>query len=182
MRVQTALAFGAISAAEKQIAENAEVGSCSNHGYLYLLTGADPSVALYVGPALAFYAPEKAGAERFRVLSFAPHPQRLRREARNVIELEVLAKVPRRGPVEEMLRSAQHPLRPGSQIALGELRVRTLATAAATWTRARFEFQEDLDRGEVCLMAWRGDRLEAVSLPGLGETVEIAHQLGPMGM
>jgi hypothetical protein len=182
VRVQTALACRAISAAEKQMAETAEVGNCSKQGYLYLLTGADPSVALFAGPALAFYAPQKAGAERFRVLSLAPHPQRLRREAMNVLELEVLAKTPKRGPIQDMLRSAEHPLRPGSQIPLGELRVRTLATGGGTWTRVRFEFQENLDPGRVCLIAWRGGRLEAVTLPDLGETVEIAHEPGPMGM
>jgi hypothetical protein len=182
VRVETALALRAISAAEKQMAESAEVGNCSQHGYLYLLTGADLSVALFAGPALASYAPQKAGAERFRVLSFAPHPQQLRREARNVLEFEVLAKTPKRGPIQDMLRSAEHPLRPGSQIPLGELRVRTLATGGGTWTRVRLEFQEDLDPGRVCLIAWRGGRLEAVSLPDLGDTVEIPHEPGPMGM
>jgi hypothetical protein len=182
VRVQTALACRAISTAEKQMAESAEVGNCSKQGYLYLLTGADPSVALFAGPALAFYAPEKAGAERFRVLSFAPHPQRLRRKARNVLELEVLAEAPKRGPIQDMLRSPEHPLRPGSQVPLGELRARTLATGGGTWTRVRLEFLDALDPGKVCLIAWRRGRLEAVSLPDLGETVEIPHEPGPMGM
>lgn len=73
VRVPTALAFRAISTAHRQIALDAGVGRCSDQGYLYLLTGADPSVTLYAWASLAFHAQEKAGAERVRVLSFSPH-------------------------------------------------------------------------------------------------------------
>lgn len=106
----------------------------------------------------------------------------LRREATNVLELEVLADVPRRSPIEDMLHAPEHPLTPGSVVTLGELQIRIVDAAGGTWKRARFESRENLDGGQVCLLAWKAERLRAVPMPALGEMVEIPHQPGPMGM
>jgi hypothetical protein len=49
----------------------ADVGAYGERGSPYLLTGADPIMALYAS-ALIFHTPSKGGGERLRVFSMAP--------------------------------------------------------------------------------------------------------------
>jgi hypothetical protein len=181
-RTIAALRLGAISVAQHDLAIEADVGACAGQGYVYLLTGGDPALALFSGPALEFHTPEKAGAERFRVLSLARQAQQLRRVSPNAFELE-LERSPRvSNPFEALLRSPEHPLTAGERVSLSEMTAVVEAPQGSGFSRARFEHHQGLDTGRVCLMAWRAGRLEAVPIPPLGESVLIAHEPGPMGL
>lgn len=181
-RTLTAVRLRAIASAQRDLAVDADVGACADRGYLYLLTGSDPALALFAGLALEFYAPEKAGAERFRVLSLAPQAQRLSRVAHDAFELDVASPPRKINPFEALLRSPEHPLVPGQRILLEEMTAVVELAEGMAVSRARFELNHDLDAGRVCLMAWRAGRLQAVPIPPLGETTLIAHEPGPMGM
>jgi hypothetical protein len=182
VRLQGARQLERISKAHLALAERADLGPCDPAGDQYLLTASDPNLALYAGPALAFYTPEKARARRFRVLSLAPHSQRLSRVAPNAFELETLGRHRRRNLFEDLLRSPDHPVNAGEHFALSELSVDVQASENGAWTRARFEFQRDLGDGHVCLIIWRGGRLEAIPVPALGTSLSLPYEPGPMGM
>jgi hypothetical protein len=177
-------AFQYIDAArqQRQLALDADVGSCAAHGELYLLTAADPTLVLSAAPALLFYTPEKAGAEHFRPLSMAPQAQRLARVAANAFELEVLDLPRQSNAFEHLYRPPGDPLRPGQQIQVAELNVLTREVSSGVFTKAHFETRAAFEAMNVCLLVWRGGKLAQLPWPALGESVRIEHEPGPMGL
>ncbi|HWO09001.1 MAG TPA: hypothetical protein VNN80_05960 [Polyangiaceae bacterium] len=181
-RVALALQIGESGRTQERLAREADVGACAHGGSLYLVNGSDPTLALYAAAALLFYTPEKAGAERLRVLSMAPQPQRLTRPAPGALLLEVLGDTRRSTPFEQLFRGPDQPLEPGLRVALPELDVRVEATRAGLFTRARFERAAGFDAASTCLLVWRNGRLEHERLPAVGASVMVEHQPGPMGL
>lgn len=172
------------SKAQQQLAKSADVASCASGGSLYLVNGSDPMLTLYARAALAFYTPEKAGAERLWVLSMAPQTQRLSHPAPGVLELEVLDPPRRSHAFEGLFRAPSQPLQAGQRVQLGELSVKVDATSEGLFTRARFELARasDLERGRACLLVWKHGRLENLPVPALGRDLRIEHEPGPMGL
>jgi hypothetical protein len=167
---------------QKQIAVTADMGKCSDGGSLYLVNGSDPTLALYAAVAIVFHTPEKAGGERLRVLSMAPQPHRLSRTAPGVLELEVLDPSRLDNPFERLFRTTRHPLQAGQSVQLSEVAVHVEAVNAGLFTRARFEFDGDLDTTRSCFMVWKNGRLERLPVPRVGESVRIEHEPGPLGL
>jgi hypothetical protein len=132
--------------------------------------------------ALIFYTPEKAGAERFRVLSMAPQAQRLSRVSPDSVELEVLGEPRQLNPFENLFRGANSPLPLQTDLHLGELTARVEQANVNLFTRARFEFTGGIDPGKHCLLVWRDKRLQNVAWPIEGTPLEILHERGPMGL
>ena len=180
-RIGTAVQFRAFARAQQELAQKADLGGCEKRGTLYLLTGADPVLALYTGLALRFYTPEKAGAERLRVLSMAPHRQRLKRIAQNGFELEVLDRPRKVNPFESLYLAPERPLTAGQSIRAGELQATVLAAASSVFTKVRFDFDGELAR-DVCFLVWTGQELRHLPLPELGASAQVPYELGPMGM
>lgn len=182
VRLGVALEFRRSAEAQRRLALEADVGACAQQGSLQLLTGADPVLSLYTAPALLFHAPEKAGADHFRVLSMAPQAQALTRVSDHAFELEVL-EPPRWGNAfEHLFRDADHPLQAGQRIELPELSVDVRETSAGLFTRAEFEQRTPLAASPVCFMIWREGRLQSLPVPALGQRVRIEHEPGPMGL
>jgi hypothetical protein len=167
---------------QQEIAREADVGACARGGSLYLVNGSDPNLTLYAAAALLFYTPEKAGAERLRVLSMAPQPQLLTRTAPGVLQLHVLEPPRRKNPFEQLFRGPEHPLLAGQRVQLAELAVQVDEATEGAFTRASFTFPGALDNTRSCLLVWRHGRLENLALPGVGESVRIEHEPGPMGL
>jgi hypothetical protein len=168
--------------AQRQLAEAAEVGSCMAGGSLYLLNGADPTLTLYAGAALAFHTPEKAHFERLRVLSMAPQTQALTRTAPAVFELAVLGTPRQHNPFEQLFRAADLPLVAGQSVRLPELGIQVEEAQDGLFTRARFEFSGGFDPTRNCLLLWRDGHLQNVAWPKLGESLRLEHERGPMGL
>jgi hypothetical protein len=166
---------------QQEIAEHADLGACTRGGSVYLVNGSDPTLTLYAAAALLFHTPEKAGAERWRVLSMAPQPQRLTRMAPAVLQLETLGDRQSHA-FEHLFRDAKHPLREGDSIDVGELTAHVEATRGGLFTRARFDFDGDLDRLHSCLLVWKGGRLVSIATPALGQSIGVEHEPGPMGL
>ena len=175
--------FMQASEVQKQIALTADVGNCSDGGSLYLVNGSDPTLALYAAVAIVFYTPEKAGGERLRVLSMAPQPHRLSRTAPGVLELEVLDPPRRENPFEQLFRAARHPLQAGQSVRLSEVAVHVdEVSSGGLFTRARFEFDGDLDQTRSCFMIWKNGQLQHLPVPRVGESVHVDHEPGPLGL
>jgi len=181
LRVAQAVQLGQLAGDQRRLAEQTDVGACAQGGSLYLLTGADPTLALYAAGALSFYTPSNAGAERLRVLSMAPQAVALSRPEPRVLAIEVLEPSRRDNPFERLYRPANAPLLTGARVELPELSVQVEQAEAGLFQRARFEFRE-LTSDTACLLAWKGGRLESVALPAVGESVTLAHEPGPMGL
>jgi hypothetical protein len=190
LRVGIVFQYRQMAQSQRLLAEQADVGACAQGGSLYLLTGADPMLALYTAPALRFYTPDKAGAERLRVLSMAPQAQWLSRpEAQwlsrpeaQTLRLEV-ADTPRQSNAfEHLYRPADDPLVSGARVQLPELLVHVEEAEGGIFKRVRFELEGDVQSPPACLLAWKGGRLVTLPLPKPGERVSIAHEPGPMGM
>jgi hypothetical protein len=138
-------------------------------------------LTLYAAAALLFYTPEKAGAERLRVLSMAPQPHRLSRLTPGALELETLG--PRQSHAfEHLFRASAQPLREGDRVDVGELAIQVEATNAGLFSRARFQLEGDLERLPACLLVWRGGKLDSIAPPALGQSVRVEHEPGPMGL
>lgn len=183
VRVAMPLEMRRSSETQQRLAQEADLGSCAEGGSLYLLNGSDPTLTLYAGAALLFYTPEKAAFERLRVLSMAPHPQRLTRTAADVVQLEVLGLPRRHNAFEHLFRAPSHPLEAGLSLQLGELGVNVDAVSeTGLFTSARFRVAGGLDGPSRCLLVWRGGRLESVPWPALDESLHIEHTPGPMGL
>ncbi|MET0413375.1 MAG: hypothetical protein ABW217_18855 [Polyangiaceae bacterium] len=182
VRLGVALEFRKSANALHRMALEADVGACAERGSLQLLTGADPVIALYTAPALRFHAPEKAGADFFRVLSMAPQAQQLTRTRETGFELAVMQR-PRGGNIfEQLFRDADDPLRVGQRVLLPELAVSVSETSAGLFTRIHFEQLSSLEVSAVCFMVWRAGRLQALPMPAIGQSVRIEHEPGPMGL
>jgi hypothetical protein len=182
LRIGWAFQFRQMADDQRRLAEHADVGSCATGGSAYLLTGADPALALYAPAALSFYTPSKAGAERWRVLAMVPQRLELGRPAPSVLTLEVLDPPRRDNPFERLYRPADDPLLTGDSVALADLTVRVEQAEAGVFQRASFEFRNDLDAPGSCLLVWRGGRLATLPPPGVGESVTLAHEPGLMGL
>jgi hypothetical protein len=165
---------------QKKLAREADVGDCARGGSLYLVNGSDPTLALYAAAALRFYTPEKAGAERLRVLSMAPAESKLTRAAPGTLVLEVVGPGRPSTPFERLFRPADAPLEPGLHVPLRELGVTVEATSDGLFTRARFDQPDDF--ASTCLLVWRNGRLENEPLPAVGASLTLQHQPGPMGL
>jgi dolichyl-phosphate-mannose-protein mannosyltransferase len=182
LRVGVALQFKEFAEAQRRLALDTDVGACAERGALYLLTGSDPILSLYLGPALLFYAPDKARAEHLRTLSMAPQSQVLTRVSATAFELEVLDP-PRWGnDFEHLFRDADNPLRDGQRIQLPELSVLVSETSAGLFTRARFTLSREPEALPICLLVWRDGRLQPLPLPAVGQGTRLEHSAGPTGM
>jgi len=182
LRVGQALMLRQQAEVQRRLAEQADVGACAQGGSLYLLTGSDPTLAIYAAAALRFYTPLEAGAERLRVLSMAPQAVALGRPEPSVLTIEVQGAPRRDNPFERLYRPASDPLLTGARVELPELSVHVERAEAGVFQRARFEFRRELDGDATCLVAWKGGRLTSVALPAVGESVTVEHEPGPMGM
>lgn len=181
LRIGWAFQFRKMAHDQQRLAEQADVGRCASGGSAYLLTGADATLALYSAAALSFYTPEKAGAERWRVLAMAPQRLALGRPEPAVLTLEVLD--PRRdNPFERLYRPADDPLLGGDSVELADVTVRVERAQAGVFERARFEFRRDLDAPGSCLLMWRGGRLQALPPPPVGESVTLDYEPGLMNL
>jgi len=167
---------------QEKIARETDVGACSGGGSIYLINGSDPTLALYAASALLFYTPEKAHAEHFRVLSMAPQRQRLSRVTPDAVELVVLGRRSTSNPFEDLFRGESDPLPLQAEVHTGELGVRVEAAEKNLFTRARFTIAGGIDPSKHCLLAWRNQRLQSLPWPSVGESIEIDHQPGPLGL
>ena len=182
LRVGLPFQFMKVNEEQRQVALRADVGECARGGSLYLLSGSDPSLALFGLSALRFYAPRKAGAERFRVLSMAPEPQVLTRLARRTLQLQVLGGPRQPSAFERLFRTERHPLEVGGNVDLPELSVRVEGASQGLFTRASFEFTPSPAGPPECFVVWRDRRLQPLPLPRVGHSVRIAHEPGPVGL
>jgi hypothetical protein len=182
LRIGWAFQYRQMADDQQRLAEQADLGRCATGGSAYLLSGADPSLALYAPAALLFYTPHKAGAERWRVLAMVPQRLELGRPAPGVLSLEVLDLPRRDNPFERLYRPADEPLLTGDSVPLPEMTVQVERADAGVFQRVRFEFQSDLDGSGSCLLVWRDGRLETRPPPRVGESVTLSHEPGPMGL
>jgi len=177
VRLAAPLAMDSFADAEESLAETAELTACPDDGLAYLVTGADPTLSYYSGPAMWFHRPDEYRRLRaLRVLSMAPHDQTLRgHEGGFTLEVDVDH---RTGNLfERVYRVSDLPA--GARVRAGELTA-TVEAADGPYPRVvRFD-SDALDA--VCLVRWDGDRLVAFPPPAPGETVAIPHVLGPMGL
>jgi hypothetical protein len=180
MRLALPAQFAANVETQKKLALDADVGACARGGSLYLVNGSDPTLTLYAPAALLFYTPEKAGAERFRVLSMAPAQQKLTRTAPDTLLLEVLGSERPTTPFEELFRGPGSPLATGQQVTLPEVTVTVEATSGPLFTRTSFRQPSNFEH--TCLLVWRNGRLENEPVPALGSSLVVQHQAGPMGL
>lgn len=163
--------FRSLGEAERRLAENADPGDCER---AYLLTGADPTLSLYAGQALAFFTPETyARLETLAVLSMAPQDQRVTVLDDRSFELEMLG-TRRSTPFEGVYTDA--PPQRGDVIEIGELTATVLDTEAGLPTRVRFEVRTGLEG--VCLVRWDGERL-VFQAP---DSATVPHVPGPMSL
>lgn len=180
MRLTLPTQIAASAETQKKLALEADVGSCASGGSLYLINGSDPTLTLYAPAALLFYTPEKARAERFRVLSMAPAEHRLTRAALDTLLLEVVGQERPSTAFEGLFRAPDAPLEPGMRVVLPELTATVEATRAGWFTRTRFEQPNAF--AATCLLVWRNGRLESEPLPDIGASLVVQHQAGPMGL
>jgi hypothetical protein len=112
----------------------------------------------------------------------APQPHRLSRTAPGVLALEVLDPPRRDNPFERLFRSEKHPLRADQSVRLSEVAVHVDAAQAGLFTRARFEFESDLDATRSCFLVWKNAQLQHLPLPRVGQSVHVDHEPGPLGL
>jgi hypothetical protein len=180
VRVALTLVWDTFGDREREVAEQADVGTCKDGGVLYLLTGADPALFLYLTPAVLFYTPDKTRAKRLRVLSMAPQDQRLTRVGSKTFELEVVGEPRRSTAFEWLYRSS--PLEPGQSFAAEELDARVVAAVDSLANKVRFQLDTSLDSPSVCLLQWKHGRVRPVRAPGVGQSLLVPHEPGPLGL
>ncbi len=175
VRVGLGLATAHFADAEKHLAESMDLERCAPGDDLYVLTAADPLIALYTEQSLVFYEPERrARYDRIRVLSMAPHDQTLTMEAGGFTL--AVTESPRATPLtEEVYR--ERPLQPGDTFSTEELQVTVLEAQDVFPTRTRFASDEPF-----CLLQWNGEKLVAIDPPPVGGERAVEHVLGPMGL
>jgi hypothetical protein len=182
MRVMLPLALGRFGNRLQEMAEQADLATCTSGGVVYLLTGADPGLSLYLAPALVFYTPHKAQAKALRVLSMAPHDQRLTRVGPRALELAVSGEPRRSTDFERLYRPRSSPLTPGQSCGMEGLRAEVIAARDGLANVVRFDFDRPLEAPSLCFAAWREGRVSSVRVPSAGQSILLPHEPGPFGM
>ena len=83
---------------------------------------------------------------------------------------------------EQLFRDTDDPLYVDQRVRLPELVVDVVETSAGLFTRIRFEQRLALEVSPVCFMVWRAGRLQALTMPAIGQSARIEHEPGPMGL
>ncbi|MCP3103920.1 hypothetical protein LZ198_34095 [Myxococcus sp. K15C18031901] len=172
-RVGLGVALARIAEAQWRIAR--EAPHCD--GTLVMVAASDPTVALYVPAAMVLLGREPRG---FRLLSAAPHDHVLERTSDSSFDLVVRAAPRQPGFWEQVNRASAPPA--GTRLALGDLRVTVAEADEGGFTRAHFDFGRPLESKDLCFVTWRGEGLQAVSLPPPGGHLELPFQRGPAGL
>lgn len=161
---------------QRRLAETFDDRACKDGDVALLLTASDPSLSLSGGASLAYFRPELAlRVHEMHVLSLAPHPLRVTREASTTLLLEVLD-LPRRSNAFEHLFNDE-PIEAGYRVTYGKLGAEVLSAAAGLPIRVRFRIPE-----RSCLLMLKGGRLESTRPPAVGEQLSVRYEPGLFGL
>jgi hypothetical protein len=170
-RVGVTILWGRISSETERIA--AAAPDCGPR--YVLIAAADPTVVTYVKVIMFF----DRSIERFRVVSPAANDHRLEEVTATGFDLVVVGE--RRPNFWERVHRNK-PLRAGEVISLSDIRLEVLDAAPSGPTHVRVDLDRPLDDPELCLLVWRGGKLERLDPPVPGDVLELPHEPGPMGL
>jgi len=170
-RVGVTILWGKLSSETERIAATAP--DCGPR--YVLLAAADPTVVTYVKVIMLF----DRSIERFRVVSPAANDHRLEEVTATGFDLVVVGE---RGPNFWERVHRNEPLRAGDVVSLSDMRLEVLEAAPSGPTRIRVDLGRPLGDPELCLLVWRGGKLERLDPPAPGEVLELPHEPGPMGL
>ena len=83
---------------------------------------------------------------------------------------------------EALFRSADHPLENGYRVELLRMQVTVLELEDNYPVRLRLDFDDPLDNPALLFLTWRDGRLSRVLLPKLGQSLDLPHTVGPVGI
>ncbi|AKF04483.1 ArnT family glycosyltransferase [Sandaracinus amylolyticus] len=183
VRLTVPFAFAAVAEAERRLATEGESGGCTSSGLVYLINGADAVLSVYAAPSIAYYSPQAVGPDaRFRVLASAPHDLQVERTGERTMTVASAVRPRGENIFEQVFRSHEHPLREGDTVVAEEMTIRVLEMDPEGPASFEVELDRSLDDERVCLIVWRDGALRRIAPPGVGESLTVAHEPGPMGM
>jgi hypothetical protein len=168
----------AVSVGQKQraLAETADFSQCAAGSPLFLVTGADPALALSGGTSLRYYRPDvSARHPTLSVLSLAPHDLELERPSERELVLTVDGRRRRSTPFEHLFRDT--PLVAGQNVRFEHFGARVLDAEHGVFTRVAFELPRN-----ACLVTLEGQKLVGRPEPAVGTRVRVPHEPGPLGL
>ena len=148
---------------------------------LVVLTAADPMTLLY--PPTVRWVQGKPMPKSWWVMSLAPHPHKLVRKGKRVLEMEVIGGVMLRGPVEQLFRRPDAPFAEGDVVKLDGVQAKILQVddEGRPW-KVRWRFDESVDDPSlVFLLATKKGMLRYPMGP-VGATMMIPPAVLPMGL
>lgn len=130
----------------------------------------EPPLAEFGGGVRWFYC--RGTIASWTVLSMAPDAQRLTRTGPDELTLSMLGRPMLRSEWEDLFRSPDRPMRAGDTVRQrGGLEIAVQAVTDGRPTLVRFRFPGRIEASEFRLLVWRGGRLAALPVPGVGESV-----------
>ncbi|HEX3761595.1 MAG TPA: hypothetical protein VHW23_23015 [Kofleriaceae bacterium] len=146
-------------------------------GRVFLIAASDPMVYLYPRGILADQSP---GAVRcWSVLSAAHSSHRLTRTGVHALTLEALDRPLLDGSFDTLYRSDDRPLAVGDTVEQCGATIRVAALRDGRPARLEIALRRSLDDPELGWLVWRAHRLERLTMPRVGETVELPWSSGP---
>ncbi len=138
-------------------------------GRVVVLTSGDFVPALYGVPILA--EAKRPLPKTWQVLSMAPKAHRVTCTSADSFDLEVLDGAMVNTVFEQNMRSEAHPLPRGTTVELDGVNVEVLDDAAGKPTKIRVRLARP--RSDYQFVNWVGDRFEPVTLPEVGEVLDL---------
>ncbi|MHB8872820.1 MAG: hypothetical protein ACYC8T_03965 [Myxococcaceae bacterium] len=114
------------------------------------------------------------------ILSHANLAHRLTRTGVDSLELETVGGRFVDDVYEQVVRTPRRPFRVGEEVRLDGGLVRVVAVQDGLATRIRLQLDFPLDAPDLRFIAWRDGAMRRVSLPAVGETIELPFSPGVM--
>ncbi|MHB8873779.1 MAG: hypothetical protein ACYC8T_08855 [Myxococcaceae bacterium] len=140
-------------------------------GRVLVFAAPDPGAAIYLHRVRIWN--HKPKAKSWVTLSFAPYAHRLTRTARDTVELEVVDGRMLETVFEQLVRSSKFPVPEGLRVRLDGAEVTVVGFDQGLPNRLRVHFDEDPEGGSYTLATFEGGKLSPLSLPAVGQTLEI---------
>jgi len=146
-------------------------------GRVFMVAASDPMVFLYPRGILLDVAPHTLRC--WSQWSAARAGHRISRTGTNTLVIEPIERTLLDDSFDRLYRAADRPFAVGDTVEQCGATIRVAAVRDGRPARLEVELHRSLDDPAVVLLIWRDRKLERLTPPGIGETIEVPWSPGP---
>lgn len=149
-------------------------------GRVFTFLAPDPSAAMY--PAVLRHLEGKRPARTWLTMSFAPYAHRLTRLDERTMEVEIVDGQLVGTLFEQLFRGDEAPVTEGLRVRLTGVEVVVTRASAGRVQALQTRFDEPLESGFFTFVQWKGDVLEPLVVPAVGQSLTLPKPNGMLSL